>query len=124
MAAIYIHIPFCIQKCNYCNFFSTTNLKQIPAYIDTLKHELSIRKNYLPDNKIDSLYIGGGTPSLLPLPIIEDLLKSINNLFDISHAEITIEANPNNIDETYLKQLYQTAVNRLSIGVQSCKCSS
>ncbi|MBO4738263.1 MAG: radical SAM family heme chaperone HemW, partial [Bacteroidales bacterium] len=115
----YIHIPFCVQKCSYCNFFSTTTLQKIPSYIEAVKQELLIRKDYLPAKKIDSLYFGGGTPSLLPVDVIADFLAFVEKYFDISQAEITLEANPNNLTETYLLQLHQTPVNRLSIGIQS-----
>lgn len=119
MSGIYIHIPFCVQKCSYCNFFSTTTLQKIPSYIEAVKQELLIRKDYLPAKKIDSLYFGGGTPSLLPVDVIADFLAFVEKYFDISQAEITLEANPNNLTETYLLQLHQTPVNRLSIGIQS-----
>ena len=87
--------------------------------MEAVKRELLIRKDYLPTTKIDSLYFGGGTPSLLPVGVIADFLAFVEKYFDISQAEITLESNPNNLDEIYLKQLHQTAVNRLSIGIQS-----
>ena len=87
--------------------------------MEAVKRELLIRKDYLPTTKIDSLYFGGGTPSLLPVGVIADFLAFVEKYFDISQAETTLESNPNNLDEIYLKQLHQTAVNRLSIGIQS-----
>ena len=120
MAGIYIHIPFCKQKCHYCNFFSVASVKWRDEFIRALCKEMEIRKDYLAGEKVKTVYFGGGTPSLLD---IEHLTLSIEQLalhFDIEHGvEITLEANPDDINETSLKEWKKAGINRLSIGVQS-----
>ena len=120
MSSIYIHIPFCIKKCAYCNFFSLTDLSMQAQYIASLFKEMRFREDYLQHQPVDSLYFGGGTPSILSPETIERTIRRIDAVFHLnSHAEITLEANPNNLSEDYFKQLSQTSVNRLSIGIQS-----
>ncbi|CAN2039051.1 Heme chaperone HemW [Candidatus Magnetomoraceae bacterium gMMP-15] len=117
-AGLYIHIPFCIQKCLYCDFYSVTNQNMIESFIEALKNEISLIKN-LP-LLFDTIYFGGGTPSLLSSTQISDLIEKIYNSFNIaSHPEITIEANPGTLCLENLKAYCQTGINRINIGVQS-----
>ena len=119
-AGIYLHIPFCKQACYYCNFhFSTSTRYKIPL-LAALKQELTLRKNYLDNPIIETIYLGGGTPSLLTPQEIANLLNHITHLFPIAKdPEITLEANPDNLTFDYLTELKQVGINRLSIGVQS-----
>ena len=120
MASIYIHIPFCVKKCAYCNFFSVTDFSLQEQYIASLFKEMRFREEYLQHQPIDSLYFGGGTPSVFSPETIERIIRQIDTVFHLNpHAEITLEANPNNLDEDYFKRLSQTSINRLSIGIQS-----
>lgn len=116
--SIYIHIPFCEQKCNYCAFASfCANQQQIENYIEKLCQEIESRKL---DKKVSSIYIGGGTPSILSESQIERIVKTIFDHFDVyQDAEFTIEANPNSINESKLKKWKSLGINRLSVGVQS-----
>ena len=113
---IYIHIPFCIKKCSYCSFFSIkSDVNSIQRYVDFLKDEIAL---YKKEHKIlpKTIYFGGGTPSLLSSKQINDILSQ----FDLKNIEeITLEANPATLTETYIKNLKKTSVNRLSIGIQS-----
>ncbi len=120
MAGIYIHIPFCAKKCFYCDFFMSLSLEHKKDYLSALKKELKIRKNYLQNQTIETVYLGGGTPSLLNAGEINDLFSEIYKLFNVSeNPEITLEANPDDLSEKNLKNLKNTPVNRLSIGIQS-----
>lgn len=120
MSGIYIHIPFCKTRCHYCDFFSSTNFKKIEDFVKSLKNELEIRKSYLEGKKIETIYFGGGTPSVLATNYISDVLKIIKSNYDISKApEICVELNPDDITHKYLEDLASLSVNRLSIGVQS-----
>lgn len=117
---IYLHIPFCKQKCSYCNFHFSTSLHFKEEMIAALKKEIFLRKDELQDKNLKSLYFGGGTPSILKVDelksIIDEVLKYFNFNEDI---EITLEANPDDLDQAFLKELAQTEINRLSIGTQS-----
>ncbi|MBU0464985.1 MAG: radical SAM family heme chaperone HemW [Proteobacteria bacterium] len=116
--SIYIHIPFCVKKCDYCDFFSKTNLLLIPAYIKALQKEIEKRSD--SKEKINTIYFGGGTPSLLPVKDVDMLLQTIGDKFLVSRdVEITFEVNPGTINLNYLKELKNTGINRLSIGAQS-----
>lgn len=120
MAGIYIHIPFCKQACNYCDFHFSTSMKLKERFVTALIHEISLRKNELEHQVFSSIYFGGGTPSLLSKEELNKILNTIYSCFDISEtAEITLEANPDDLTERKLNELKQTVVNRLSIGVQS-----
>jgi len=117
-ASIYIHIPFCVKKCVYCDFYSKTRISLIPEYVESVQKEIENRS--VNKEKIHSLYFGGGTPSLLPVRAVHQLLQSVDKNFSISRdAEITLEVNPGTIDAVYLSDLKHIGVNRLSIGVQS-----
>lgn len=124
MAGLYIHIPLCTQRCSYCDFFSTTLLSKRGELIDALCKEMAIRKDYLPvdANVLETIYIGGGTPSLLTSDEINILINHALSVFphiDVEKMEITMEANPNDLTDDYLKHLSNTPINRLSIGIQS-----
>ncbi|MDO9154112.1 MAG: radical SAM family heme chaperone HemW [Paludibacter sp.] len=119
MAGIYIHIPFCKQRCTYCDFYTQVAPQYIPTYIDALKQELELRKNYITDS-VSSVYFGGGTPSLLSAAQLGEILNSVYSIFSVENdAEITLEANPDDLSEDYLVQISNLRLNRLSIGVQS-----
>ena len=116
--SIYIHIPFCIKKCAYCDFFSKTNLSLISAYINSLQKEIKKRSD--SKEKINTIYFGGGTPSLLSIKDVDLTLQSIVDKFKVSRdVEVTFEVNPGTIDFNYLRELKNTGINRLSIGAQS-----
>ncbi len=120
MAGIYIHIPFCKQACHYCDFHFSTQLKHKDELVAALLLELQIRRNYLGDAPIDSIYFGGGSPSILPAKDIAQILQYIVNNFEVnSDAEITLEANPDDLNKEKLKAYVQMGINRLSIGIQS-----
>lgn len=121
MSGIYIHIPFCKQACHYCNFhFSTTYSKYKDDLLAALIKEISLQKEYLSTKNVGTIYFGGGTPSLLTATEINKIIKEITQHFQIdSKAEITIESNPDDLSDNYLKKLKATPVNRLSIGIQS-----
>ncbi len=115
---IYIHTPFCVQKCLYCDFYSTTNLSLTHDFLSALKTEIKIRKSAFQE--FDTIYIGGGTPSVMPPEQTEDLFETIYKNFSIvPDAEITIEVNPGTVDLPALKRYRKIGINRLSIGVQS-----
>ena len=120
MAGIYIHIPFCKQACFYCDFHFSTSLKKKDELISCLIKELEIRKNELRDETIETIYFGGGTPSMLSVEEIELLLKTIHENYMVSDIpEITLEANPDDLSEAKILDLSNSPINRLSIGVQS-----
>ncbi len=120
MSGLYIHIPFCLKKCNYCNFHFSTQLEYKSRLIHSIGKELEIRKEEA-GKPIKTLYFGGGTPSILSFDELDFLFQIIHENFDISQtSEITLEANPDDLTGEYLKFLKeQTPVNRLSIGIQS-----
>lgn len=121
MAGIYIHIPFCKQKCTYCDFhFSTTFEEYRERMIDAMVRELEQRKLYLAGEKIETIYFGGGTPSLLTISELNRLLTAIKFNFEIDKApEITLEANPDDMTNENLADWKEIGINRLSIGLQS-----
>lgn len=120
MAGIYLHIPFCKSRCIYCGFFSTTSMVKCEAYVDALKRELQDRVNFLSGDAIDTIYFGGGTPSLLPLPALQNLLRHIFNIYNVrENAEITLEGNPDDLTPDVLHSLCEIGINRISMGVQT-----
>lgn len=121
MAGIYLHIPFCKSKCHYCNFYSMASLKYKAEFINVILEEILLQRDYLGDQTVNTIYFGGGTPSLLLASEIEGLISSIDSLYNVHpQAEITLEANPDDINSAWLKQIStQTAINRFSLGVQS-----
>jgi len=119
MAGIYIHIPFCRKACHYCNFHFSTSLKQLESLIDCLIKEIKLRKDDTTQT-IETIYFGGGTPSVLTSVQIERILQSVyDNYSVIKDAEITLESNPDDISEDKLMQWKLMGINRLSIGIQS-----
>lgn len=122
MAGIYLHIPFCKQACSYCNFHFSTLLVNKNDVIKAMLHEIELQRNFFPTStKIETIYFGGGTPSLLTVDEISSFINKIKDLFNVDEqAEITLEANPDDLTNDYLGQLKnKTRINRLSIGVQS-----
>lgn len=120
MAGIYIHIPFCKQACHYCNFHFSTSLNAKSDLVKAIITELDQRHTYLSSNSLETVYFGGGTPSILDIAEIDTILKAISKYFEYDNtAEITLEANPDDLNKKYLKQLESIGINRLSIGVQS-----
>ncbi len=120
MAGIYVHIPFCRQKCYYCDFYKTVNTSLTQKFIEALKKELTIRQNYLEGETVETIYFGGGTPSVLNELEINEILYSVKQNFSVSmDVEITLEANPDDLSVNYLQEIYKTGIRRLSIGIQS-----
>jgi oxygen-independent coproporphyrinogen-3 oxidase len=120
MPGIYIHIPFCKQACHYCDFHFSTSLNSKDGFLQALGTEIALRKDYLKDKKISTIYFGGGTPSLLLRKEIENILSDLERYFTIdADAEITLEANPDDLTKEKLAELKDTGINRLSIGIQS-----
>lgn len=119
MAGIYIHIPFCKQACHYCNFHFSTTLHQKDELVNALIKEIALQKNYL-STSIETIYFGGGTPSLLSSEQINSLLKEVYQNYPINDKlEITLECNPDDINSINLESWKREGINRLSIGIQS-----
>ena len=120
MAGIYIHIPFCKQACHYCDFHFSTSLAYKDQLIQALLQEIKLQKSYLDGETIETIYFGGGTPSLLSGEEINIIIDTITQIQTVAAgAEITLEANPDDLDNDKIKALRQTPVNRFSIGIQS-----
>ena len=120
MAGLYIHIPFCAQKCIYCDFMSGTNLSLREQFINALIAEMDCYLDFFKEDKIRTIYFGGGTPSLLSVEELKRIYDAITQRWDVSAVEeFTIECNPDDLSEKYLLQLRSLPINRLSIGVQS-----
>jgi oxygen-independent coproporphyrinogen III oxidase len=120
MAGIYFHIPFCIKKCSYCDFYSKNDLNGIEGLVKSEIQELIFRKDYLNFELIETIYFGGGTPSLLNINYINKILNCVRTEYVVSNnCEITLEANPDDLTEDYLIGLFNIGINRLSVGIQS-----
>ena len=120
MAGIYLHIPFCKQACNYCNFHFTTSLRYKKDLVDAIVKEIDLQKNFLKGESIATIYFGGGTPSLLSIQEINSILDKIQATFEVKQdAEITLEANPDDITKSALDLWKGAGINRLSLGIQS-----
>ena len=120
MAGIYIHIPFCKQACHYCDFHFSTQLKKKEPLLYALHQELELRRDTLPDTPVETLYFGGGTPSLLSPEEISGLIKTARKHYTfIDHPEITLEVNPDDVTSENVKVWREVSVNRLSLGIQS-----
>ena len=120
MASLYIHIPFCKQACNYCNFHFSTQTQYAAEMVNAICNEMHLRKNELNNQPLTSIYIGGGTPTILSNDLLMLLFAGIYKYFEVNEdAEITIEANPDDVTIDKLKAIKQTPVNRFSMGVQS-----
>ena len=120
MAGIYIHIPFCKRRCIYCDFYSTTESEQKPTYVHALCQELDLRKDYLEGEEIETIYLGGGTPSQLSHEELEAIFLTIYNIYKVKEdAEITLEANPDDLTPEYVSMLRTLPINRISMGIQT-----
>ena len=120
MAGIYIHFPFCKQACHYCNFYFSTKMKNKEDLIFFLKKEIDLRYNELRKDTLESVYFGGGSPSLLSLKEIDSIISKVKEKFIISkNTEMTLELNPDDVSMEYIKGLKKTGINRLSLGIQS-----
>jgi len=121
MAGIYIHIPFCKKACHYCNFHFSTTLTLKNELLSCIAKEIELQKNYLDQEPISSIYFGGGTPSLLSIDQINEILEKIYSNYKVNKdIEITFESNPDDLSLNYCKDLIKfTPINRLSIGIQS-----
>ena len=120
MAGIYIHIPFCKQRCTYCDFYTEVAPQFIPKFIDTLINEIALRQEYLQNEVINTIYFGGGTPSVLSVEQFSLIFNTIYSIFTVDvNAEITLEANPDDLTVEFIKSLRKLPFNRLSIGIQS-----
>ncbi|HKL17510.1 MAG TPA: radical SAM family heme chaperone HemW [Halalkalibaculum sp.] len=120
MSGIYLHIPFCKQACSYCDFYFVTRKGERDAFVDSLIKEIRSYSNtgYV-EEKIETLYVGGGTPSLLSPEQLERVFTAVRNTFDTDIKELTIEMNPDDVSQEYLEELRKLGVNRASMGVQS-----
>jgi len=120
MSGIYIHIPFCKQACHYCDFHFSTSMKKKEEMVLAIANELKLRKREFENETIETIYFGGGTPSVLELDEINFLIRTVYENYSVSETpEITLEANPDDLTEELIIELSQTNVNRLSIGIQS-----
>ena len=120
MAGIYLHIPFCKQACYYCDFHFSTSLKRKNDLLKAIERELVMRKEAFGNEKIETIYFGGGTPSILTIVELQSLMDVIYENYEVvKNAEITLEANPDDLSEEKIIELSKTPINRLSIGIQS-----
>lgn len=125
MAGIYIHIPFCQSRCIYCDFYSTTHPEAREDFTEALVKELSLRANYLDDShsspaEIETIYLGGGTPSTLEASQLERIFSTLYQTYQIKqNAEITLEANPDDLTRSKIQEIKQFPINRISIGIQT-----
>lgn len=120
MGSIYVHIPFCKKRCTYCNFYSTVNLYDINSYTDAVCLEATRRTAFMHTNSVDTLYFGGGTPSMLTSEQVNRIYDTLASNYNLSNLkEFTLECNPDDITSEFIKNLKTTKVNRISIGVQS-----
>jgi oxygen-independent coproporphyrinogen-3 oxidase len=120
MAGIYIHVPYCRQACHYCDFHFSVKQETKEAYVNSLLREISLQKNYLGGERVETVYFGGGTPSLLSDVQLKNIFESLHQHFEIdAAAEVTLEANPDDLTKEKISFLKSTEINRLSIGIQS-----
>jgi oxygen-independent coproporphyrinogen-3 oxidase len=120
MSGIYIHIPFCKQACHYCDFHFSTSLKNKDAMVQALVKELQMRESEFKDEIVETIYFGGGTPSVLTSHEIGLLIETVYTNYKVSESpEITLEANPDDLSERQIVEFANSPINRLSIGIQS-----
>lgn len=119
MAGIYIHIPFCKQACHYCDFHFSTNLTRMEEMVDMICRELDFRKDYLSGSTIETVYFGGGTPSLLSPDMLSRILSSVSKNYSCDLKEVTMESNPDDLHLKNLKSWKSLGIDRLSLGIQS-----
>jgi len=124
MAGIYIHIPFCKQLCFYCDFYHIISTGDNSSFVDALKKEIALRKDYLGIEPVSTIYFGGGTPSLFSVQELAIIMDQIRKQFTVEeNCELTIELNPDDINPYYLDELKQQGFNRISLGIQSWRDS-
>jgi len=117
---IYVHIPFCIKKCDYCDFYSLTDLNLISGYLNALEKAIADFSNIYINRKVDSIYIGGGTPSVINAANLAKIIYVIKQKFNVlNDAEITVECNPESVGYEFFKEIRKSGVNRISLGLQS-----
>jgi oxygen-independent coproporphyrinogen-3 oxidase len=120
MAGIYIHIPFCKKLCNYCDFYHVISPGDHSSFLDALKMEAEVRRNYTGNDPVSTIYIGGGTPSVLSVNELKNVLEMLRREFPVvEECETTIELNPDDVTPEYMKELRKAGFNRISLGVQS-----
>lgn len=120
MAGIYIHIPFCAKRCTYCDFYTEVAPKLIPVLVDSIVRELNVRKSYLQNETINTIYFGGGTPSILNPEEFSKIFETIFSIYSVDkNAEITFEANPDDLTVNFFDSIKTLPFNRISIGIQS-----
>lgn len=120
MSGLYIHVPFCEKRCLYCDFYSNTDSRYKASYLEALIQEMEMRKGYLQDEPLETIYLGGGTPSQLSVAELERIFEAIyRNFRTTGEMEITLEANPDDMTPGYVEALQSLPVNRISMGVQS-----
>jgi oxygen-independent coproporphyrinogen III oxidase len=120
MAGIYIHVPFCRSACHYCDFYFTVDLRRTDAFCEAIGEELIQRCKEVEGEGVNTVYFGGGTPSLLPIGRLQEIMGIVQRYYAVSEgAEVTIEANPEDLSKEYLQGLHSTGFNRLSLGIQS-----
>lgn len=124
MAGIYIHVPFCASRCIYCGFYSTTLLRWRQVYVDALCREMALRRDYLQGETVTTIYMGGGTPSMLSHAQLESVFACLARTFDLSEAdfrrmEITLECNPDDVTRDWAREMSRLPVNRISMGAQT-----
>lgn len=120
MSGIYFHIPFCKQACSYCDFYFETETSDLDLFVDRLVEEVErFRGTKYTEETVETIYFGGGTPSLLRPGQVEDILKRLDDVFDVASREVTFEMNPDDTSKAFLSDLYAAGINRISMGVQS-----
>lgn len=120
MAGLYIHVPFCVKRCLYCDFYSNTEMKYKDSFVSAISREMELRREYLGNESLETIYFGGGTPSQLQAEDFDKIFNAIHRLFDTTNCtEITLEANPDDITPEYMSALRAFPFNRISMGVQS-----
>ena len=120
MAGLYVHIPYCKRICNYCDFYRVVSSGSPKKYVESVISESKLRKGYIGDAKINTVYIGGGTPSTLSIKELSLLVESLRDVYQWDkEVEFTLEVNPDDITEIYLRSIKDLGINRISIGIQS-----
>ena len=124
MAGIYIHMPFCRKLCFYCDFYHVISVADKPAFINALLNEIPLRKEYLENETVSTIYLGGGTPSVFSIKDLTTILNQVNKFFRVTgDCEITIELNPDDVNPDYMSGLKDLSINRVSLGIQSWRDS-
>lgn len=120
MAGLYIHIPFCKQACHYCDFFFSTRQEQRTELVRAISGEIALQKNYLNGEPLETIYVGGGTPSILLPEELDEILNAVHTNFSVVESpEITLEGNPDDLSKDKLDYFFKAGINRLSVGIQS-----